>query len=97
MIRVVWLLSVVVLLAGAPVPTAGAEEQPAAQATPEDYVPVDLAKRSRVNGKTFMILAYAAALGLILSYAVSLYWRQKKIYRTVSEIEQKLPQKSSNT
>ena len=53
----------------------------------DGFVPVDAQSLSLVNGKTLLIDAYIAIFIILLIYAASLLWREKRIQKNIEDIE----------
>jgi hypothetical protein len=56
----------------------------------DGFVPIDTGSLAAVSGKNFMIVAYAAFFAVLVIYAVSLVWREKKIQRRIREVEKRM-------
>jgi CcmD family protein len=53
----------------------------------DGFVPVDSSSFAYVNGRDFMIAAYAAIFAVLAFYVITLLLREKKISKTIKELE----------
>lgn len=53
----------------------------------DEFVPVDPAQLATVSAKSLMVGAYGALFALLVIYSVSLLWRERKITRSLDELE----------